>query len=39
MDDPSAVGTKKLTNGQVVQEEEKKDEAIDDLEARLAALG
>ena len=39
MDDPSAVGTKSLVSGKVVQEEEKKDEALDDLEARLAALG
>ena len=39
MDDPSAVGTKKLGGQVKVQEEEKKDEALDDLESRLAALG
>ena len=40
MDDPSAVGTKSLSNGQAVpQEEAKNDNQVDDLEARLAALG
>ena len=41
MDDPTAVGTKAIPGQQkvVAKEEEKKDEALDDLEARLAALG